>query len=78
MTMRCSFCRRHDSKVEKLVAGPRGLLGRVYICDRCAEQTVAIMEGSWTGDSAPRQRESLLRRLLRRVYWRKIDFAIVA
>jgi hypothetical protein len=43
--MRCSFCRRPDSQVEKLVAGPwRLLAGRVYICDRCAEETIRIMQ----------------------------------
>jgi len=43
--MRCSFCRRPDSEVDKLVAGPFRLLGgRVYICDRCAAQTIRIME----------------------------------
>jgi hypothetical protein len=43
--MRCSFCRRPDSEVAKLVAGPRRVLGGpVYICDRCAKQTIEIME----------------------------------
>src|SRR5438552_5400772 len=52
--MRCSFCRRPDSQVEKLVAGPwRLLAGRVYICDRCAAQTIEIMEGH-SGGSEPR------------------------
>jgi hypothetical protein len=52
--MRCSFCRRPDSQVEKLVAGPwRLLAGRVYICDRCAAQTIEIMEGH-LGGSEPR------------------------
>lgn len=32
--MKCSFCGRRDSEVEKLVAGPKKLIGRVYICDR--------------------------------------------
>jgi hypothetical protein len=35
----CSFCGRDESQVAKLVAGPR-----VYICDRCAYETVRIME----------------------------------
>ena len=35
----CSFCGRPDSEVNKLVAGPR-----VFICDRCAYQTIRIME----------------------------------
>ena len=44
-TMRCSFCGRSDSEVAKLVAGPlRIFTGRVYICDRCAVQTIQIME----------------------------------
>ena len=42
--MKCSFCGRSDAEVQKLVAGPRRLLGRVYICDRCAVQTIEIME----------------------------------
>jgi len=51
MTMRCSFCRRRDSEVAKLVAGPRRILaGRVYICDRCAQETMRIMERHSGGD----------------------------
>ena len=42
--MKCSFCGRRDSAVEKLVAGPKKLFGRVYICDQCAAQAVQIME----------------------------------
>ena len=37
--LRCSFCGRDDKDVNKLVAGPR-----VFICDRCAYETVRIME----------------------------------
>ena len=45
-TMRCSFCRRPHTDVAKLVAGPARLFaGRVYICDRCAAQTIQIMDG---------------------------------
>ena len=52
-TMRCSFCRRPDSQVAKLVAGPwRLFAGRVYICDRCATQTIQIMEAH-PGDNQP-------------------------
>jgi ATP-dependent protease Clp ATPase subunit len=42
--MKCSFCRRSDAEVAKLVAGPVRVFGRVYICDRCAAQTIEIME----------------------------------
>ena len=37
----CSFCRRSEAEVAKLVAGPR-----VYICDRCAAEAVRIMNAS--------------------------------
>jgi ATP-dependent Clp protease ATP-binding subunit ClpX len=39
--LRCSFCGRSDAEVAKLVAGPR-----VYICDRCAYETIRIMEAA--------------------------------
>ena len=39
--LRCSFCRRSDKHVEKLVAGARG-----YICDKCAYETIRIMEAT--------------------------------
>jgi hypothetical protein len=68
MTMHCSFCGRPDSEVAKLVAGPwRLFAGRVYICDRCATQTIRIMEGT-TGEppTGPR-REPFVRRILRRL-----------
>jgi len=48
--MNCSFCGRRDSEVAKLVAGPRRMLRKVYICDRCAAQTVAIMDASFRRD----------------------------
>jgi hypothetical protein len=36
---RCSFCRRGESRVENLLAGPG-----VYICDRCVEFCNEIIE----------------------------------
>lgn len=64
--MRCSFCRRPDSQVEKLVAGPwRLLAGRVYICDRCAVQTIEIMEGhAGKSDPPPMTTALVFRRIL--------------
>jgi len=41
----CSFCRRPEREVAKLVAGPR-----VHICDRCAAEAIRIMNDS---DHAP-------------------------
>jgi ATP-dependent Clp protease ATP-binding subunit ClpX len=46
--LRCSFCRRTNDQVTKLVAGPR-----VYICDRCAYETIRIMEAATPSPSAP-------------------------
>ena len=37
--LRCSFCRRTEAEVAKLVAGPH-----VYICDRCAREALRIMD----------------------------------
>jgi hypothetical protein len=66
-TMRCSFCRRPDSEVVKLVAGPwRIFAGRVYICDRCAMETIQIMEGQSSDESPRGATESLFRRTLGR------------
>jgi ATP-dependent Clp protease ATP-binding subunit ClpX len=39
--LRCSFCRRTEAEVAKLVAGPR-----VYICDTCAREAVRIMDAA--------------------------------
>jgi ATP-dependent Clp protease ATP-binding subunit ClpX len=39
--LRCSFCRRSEAEVAKLVAGPH-----VYICDRCAREAVRIMDAA--------------------------------
>ena len=68
--MRCSFCRRHDSDVAKLVAGPfRLFAGRVYICDRCAAQTIQIMDAHSGDDQPSRQTSSLVRRTLTKIRW---------
>jgi hypothetical protein len=57
-TMRCSFCQRSDSEVAKLVAGPwRMFAGRVYICDRCAAETIRIMNAH-AGEDQPRGENS--------------------
>ena len=63
--MRCSFCRRADSEVEKLVAGPTRILsGRVYICDRCADQAMQIMKAHSGEDRPLRKTPPLFRRIL--------------
>lgn len=46
----CSFCRRRATEVAKLVAGPR-----VYICDRCANEVIRIMNEPASLHSTPLQ-----------------------
>jgi len=55
--LRCSFCRKSEDDVRKLVAGPN-----VYICDTCVKIATDIMER----EDAPRplsRVKSLFRRL---------------
>ena len=54
----CSFCRKSEHQVAKLVSG-RG----VYICDACVEIASRIMQG--VGPSTPKER--LWRRIAARV-----------
>ena len=56
--LRCSFCRKNNSEVSKLVAGPR-----VYICDECVAIASRIMNDSHD-DSPPATVEPRL--------WRKL------
>ena len=58
--LRCSFCRKNETEVSKLVAGPR-----VYICDECAAIVNRIMEGGSHGDFLPPQVEPTI--------WRKLS-----
>ena len=39
----CSFCRRSDAVVDKLIGGPG-----VYICDVCVDQCVLVLAGKPT------------------------------
>jgi hypothetical protein len=52
--LRCSFCRKSEDQVSKLVAGPR-----VYICDECVAVATRIMQAP----SSPPVRRSRIRRL---------------
>ena len=48
--VRCSFCRKPHSKVQKVIAGPGG----VYICNECVDLCVDILKGE-LADDADRQ-----------------------
>jgi hypothetical protein len=46
--LRCSFCRKNNSEVLKLVAGPR-----VYICDECVAIASRLMSDDSHDDRPP-------------------------
>ena len=60
--LRCSFCRKNEREVSKLVAGPR-----VYICDECAAAVNRIMEGGPSGNNPPRVEPTIWSKLSARV-----------
>ena len=43
--IRCSFCRKTEDQVKKLIAGPDG----AYICDECVGICAEIMEEEFGG-----------------------------
>jgi hypothetical protein len=42
-SLACSFCGKPADEVAKLVAGPRRILRRAYICDACIAIAVRLM-----------------------------------
>ena len=48
--LRCSFCRKTESEVAKLVAGPR-----VYICDSCVSIAEKLMKDASADNQPPGQ-----------------------
>jgi ATP-dependent Clp protease ATP-binding subunit ClpX len=65
-SLRCSFCRRREQDVDKLVAGPR-----VFICDRCVAIAVELMKTPADPDQAASARPGFMRRAADRV-WRLV------
>jgi ATP-dependent Clp protease ATP-binding subunit ClpX len=60
--LRCSFCRKNEDEVLKLVAGPR-----VYICDDCVAIASRMMADDSHDDSQTTKTEpSVWRKLLTR------------
>ena len=60
--LRCSFCRKKESEVSKLVAGPR-----VYICDRCVAIATELMNDPPTLNPPSKGRSSLWNRVVSRI-----------
>jgi hypothetical protein len=57
--LRCSFCRKSEAEVLKLVAGPRA-----YICDACVAVASRIMNDPHADNQPPGVRPSVWRKLL--------------
>ena len=67
--MRCSFCRKTEERVSKLVAGPRLIVGpKLYICNECVALASSIMQGS--PPPTPVVSRSLLQKVKER--WRHV------
>jgi hypothetical protein len=57
-TLSCTFCKRSEHEVTKLVAGPG-----VYICDACIDIAYRIVHESGPAHPDPRSATSLVRRV---------------
>ena len=76
--LRCSFCRKNQAEVSKLVAGPR-----VYICDECVAIATRMMENgphdnhppAKVGNSAWRKLTGIVRHLLHRGDAQRVSYA---
>lgn len=55
-SLTCTFCRKSEHQVRKLVAGPG-----VYICDACIETAHAIIHDTPASPPAPLWRRTLAR-----------------
>jgi ATP-dependent protease Clp ATPase subunit len=64
--LRCSFCRKNESEVLKLVAGPR-----VYICDACVAIASRLMDD---GSDNNNQHEQVGLSVWRKILARTLKF----
>lgn len=60
--LHCSFCRKSETEVAKLVAGPR-----VYICDSCVTIASRIISDSNDNSEPVRVEPTMWRKLVDRV-----------
>ena len=67
--LRCSFCRKTEDRISKLVAGPRLIVGpKLYICNECVVVANSIMQGN--PPPTPAVSRSLLQKVKER--WRHL------
>ncbi len=59
--LRCSFCRKTEDQIAKLVAGPRSFAGsKIYICNECVAVANSVMRAG--SPAAPAASYSLLQK----------------
>ena len=59
--LRCSFCRKTEDQIAKLVAGPRSFAGsKIYICNECVAVANSVMQAS--PPTTPAASDSLLQK----------------
>jgi hypothetical protein len=63
--LRCSFCKKNENEVAKLVAGPG-----VYICDTCVQMASRFMDADQNPGDPPSPPTTILRRLWIRAHKR--------
>jgi ATP-dependent protease Clp ATPase subunit len=63
--LRCSFCRKTEDQISRLVAGRRMIVGlKLYICNECIAVANSIMQGN--PPPTPAVSRSLLERIKER------------
>jgi ATP-dependent protease Clp ATPase subunit len=79
--LRCSFCRKSEDQVSKLVARPRSIVARrLYICNECVAAAISIMHAKpppapAVSHSPLQKMKTRWRRLLQRSPWRDTSAA---
>ncbi len=73
--LKCSFCRKSEDQIAKLVAGPRLMTGsKLYICNECVAAANSVMQAG--PPPAPAASYSLLQEA--KAYWSRFLHRCVA
>jgi ATP-dependent Clp protease ATP-binding subunit ClpX len=58
-SLRCSFCNKSQSEVEKLISNPPDRPFRAYICNECVEVCLLVMENDTVHSLAAGDQQNL-------------------